>query len=374
MSLIVVDGGEFRFKRREDIRELTPPRSVVATDARIEFIELQHPGHPNNKAIFALGSSDQTSNVSNDDKLTLLELHEAKSDSESASAFVGNTVRKVAILYMLTKMDIHLILASLLEAQNGRTVPISQLLRVEGYPHYHKLSKCKGLDWNLIADVNGSDDDDMILVKLNDEKLLDYLLQKVDRTATHLKSHELSKLECGGTSSTFNGPSAGGGSSNAVRAKILDKEAERLAIQITSEYLPPRWKEKLAQARSWTLKQINATEAYRPESDSHLTESAAHDEQTTAKPLSWEEAHGYAIQLPSVDHLRFGTRQPSANGGVSTSSAASNASSSASADTSASKRLKPSSVPLTSAQKKIAQVKDKRGVQSISSFFGKKAE
>ena len=244
-------------------------------------------------------------------------------------------------------IDPNLFLLHLLEQERSRTVPLDQLLRVEGFPHYARIMECDGSSIESLADVQRTSESGMF-VRLNEDKCLNYLQKRIARVATHLFETSMDKVESLGTTDNFNGPS--GNVSSEQQAKLAQsvkrKEAERIALQLLFDYLSERWRYKLAEKFGWTVEKILSTEPFKGDST----------QQTIEKPeatLSWEEENGYLVPGgKTIDQMRFGTCPdlPSKAQGNQL------------------KKAKMTAVPLTSAQKKLAQV-NKKGIPSISSFF-----
>lgn len=271
----------------------------------------------------------------------------AESDT-GASAFVGDAVKKNGSIYLMVDIDVNLLLLALMEQERSRFIPLDQLLRVEGYSQFVELMRCDGLSLESISDVDSSDPS-LTLVRLNDEKALSYLLKRVDRTSKYLlNDQQVNAIEVGGTN-TFNGPSSSPLLAQAKlerRERAAAKEAQRIAMQLLFEFLNDRWRQVLASSRGWTVERILSAEPYQ-------SETPEDDDQTmSSKTLTWEEQNGYCVPgATTINDMRFGLRPDK--------------------QATDSKRIKQAQpAQQTLAQKKLAQVNTK-GMQSLSSFFGK---
>jgi hypothetical protein len=311
----------------------------VSEPGCVEFIKLRHPSNDGSQDSFALVRIDSSPKCQR-----LLELH--RTESDSVSCFVGNMVRKDGAIYALTDVDPNFFLLHLLEDQRSRTVPLDQLLRVDGFPFYAKLITCEGANISLLADVDDKTSSH-VLVRLNDQKCLKYLQRRIERVGEYLMRTETATMDSLGTSGNFNGPS---GSSNERQVQyavnVKRKEAERLALQLIFDYLPERWRAKLADELQWTVAKAISGESFKGESESS---KALKPE----APLTWEEENGYMVPGgETIDQMRFGTRPdlPKSQGREQ-------------------KKAKLATPPMTIAQKKLAQV-NKKGIPSITSFFG----
>jgi hypothetical protein len=272
----------------------------------------------------------------------LLELLKCDDANDATSAFVGNTVHRAGCLYLLVDVDINLILLDLLEKQRSAFVPIEQLLRVETFPHYTKFLLCPSLNAGLLADFYEPASAIRCVLRLNDEKALSYLKSKVRRTAKYLLTTAIDKMAFCGTTNSFN--NLGNGSQDESYDRVLFKESERIAIQLLLDYLPERWRQKLAEAFGWTVQRVMALEPYRGEANSSL--------EGPKREATWEEENGYiAPGAATLDAMRFGTKPDVADG------------------TTKRRRIEsyqPGAV--SAATKKLAQV-NRKGVPSIASFF-----
>lgn len=105
------------------------------------------------------------------------------SGSKYGSWFIEQKVVSDGLLYVASPMDPKFLLLPVLEKHGAAHFsPLEQILAAEADGLYMPLRTCQRLELHRMCDVNDQLGDDMILYRLNPEKVLTWLVSKVERT------------------------------------------------------------------------------------------------------------------------------------------------------------------------------------------------
>ncbi|XP_078379595.1 ribonuclease H2 subunit B-like isoform X1 [Oculina patagonica] len=233
---------------------------------------------------------------------------------EPRSWFVEDSVQKDGSLYVITPVDpLFLILPYLTKfSQKFRT--LEQLLLDEGHPSISRLTGCLTSEEILnICDIKG--DDDLQVYRLNNDKAIAWLKTKVEQTADCVSSSGV-HVSKGSQSATFVRSKR---HTDASRADYV-----RYAFGLVSDYLSSKWSESLKESIGITDEAQLSSPEGPPTKATKVTDEIP------------EAAEDYSKE--------FGKLNSKTDGGKA-------------------------NTKLTAAQKSLSKV-DKKGMKSISSFFG----
>jgi len=233
---------------------------------------------------------------------------------ETRSWFVEDSVQKDGGLYIITPVDpLFLILPYLTKfSQKFRT--LEQLLLDEGHPSISRLTGCLTSEETLnICDVKV--DDDLQVYRLNNDKVIAWLKAKVEQTADSVSSSGV-HVSKGSQSATFVRSKR---HTEATRADYV-----RYAFGLVSDYLSSQWSESVKESLSIT-----------------------------------DEAQLSSPEGPPTKRAKVADEIPEATEDYSKEFSKLNSKT----------ETDKINTKLTAAQKSLSKV-DKKGMKSISSFFG----
>lgn len=116
------------------------------------------------------------------------------SGSKFGSWFVEQRIVTDGRLFVASPLDPKFLLLPVLERHGAqRYSPLEQILAAETGGAYMPLRACRRLELHRICDVNDQLGDDMLLYRLNTEKTLIWLAQKVERTKKALIALEVAR-------------------------------------------------------------------------------------------------------------------------------------------------------------------------------------
>jgi len=245
-----------------------------------------------------------------------VQLYEVKAfQEEFHSWFIGQTVQRDGKLLYITPVDpIYLILPYLMKAGNeGRFQPMDQVVMDEEFPACSRLLSCTRCPASLHHITEEKDVGGLKFHRYSQEKTLDWLKKKVERTVKALRKSNISVGE-GVKSTTY----------MRVKEEALDEDYLRYAHGLISEYTS----EDLSKA---LLKHLQLPELTSPKKD---IEPPTKKRKLSDKPV--EAAEDYT-KFNSSDFARKPPKK------------------------------------MTAAQKSLAKV-DKTGMKSMSSFFSPKVK
>lgn len=226
-------------------------QTSIASDARkndnkevesdVDMISLPHPSN-----------GDSTKFIIYNNRL--LELQHMHREDSIHSWFVNQNVVEDGRVYVATNMDPLFIVLPLLRQHGANFSPLSQLMVSwqSNYEFCMKLLKIKNLDLELVCDVTKFDED-MILVRHNNEKVLKFLSDKLDKLKLHFEEMLRKKAKTvvfaagfmslsGGSSSNSSSGETGGTmnestSSSIEEEKALKQIAMLKAFDVIADYL-----------------------------------------------------------------------------------------------------------------------------------------
>ena len=184
----------------------------------------------------------------------LMEVQEAAPlDADPCSWFVDQTVQKDGTLFVASRVDPLFFLLPLLAKNGTRFSPLGQVVT----PQLH--AACTETRARAICEVNDKLGADMVLFKIDEEKVMGWLQRKVERLQRVLASREMKvRLECasGAAAADFQSLEA----ADSARAHedqkaegcegptdVALKEQLLTAVQLVCEYLDQGWSDKLLQ-------------------------------------------------------------------------------------------------------------------------------
>lgn len=166
-----------------------------------------------------------------------------------ASWFINQKVSSSSSFYMASKLDPRFLCLPYLEKYGSKFSPLDQIITLSELEGCSRIPLLSSSRWKLeeISDVKDLGDD-LILYRFNEEKTLEWLSQKVNRTAVHFMSkRQEKKLQ---NSTTFAGSFESSAQSSARSSNqstndstkcstILEPEKEDIlmAFQVVSDYL-----------------------------------------------------------------------------------------------------------------------------------------
>jgi len=233
---------------------------------------------------------------------------------EPRSWFVEDSVQKDGSLFVITPVDPLFLILPYLTKYSQKFRTLEQLLMDEGHPSVSMLTGCLTSDELLnICDIKG--DDDLQVYRLNNDKTIAWLKAKVEQTADSISSSGV-HVSKGSQSATFVRSRR---HTDATRVDYV-----RYAFGLVSDYLSSQWSESLKESLSIT------DEAQLSSPEGPPTKRAKVSDEI---PEATEDYSKEFSKLSSkTENEKTGTK-------------------------------------LTAAQKSLAKV-DKKGMKSISSFFG----
>ncbi|XP_034042852.1 ribonuclease H2 subunit B [Thalassophryne amazonica] len=181
------------------------------------FVRLKNPS-TDTASLYMLGKGD-------------LQLYEVKAfEEEFHSWFIGQTVQRDGKLLFITQMDpLYLILPYLVKSgKEGKFQPVSQLLMDEEFPACSRLLSCTSSSASLHHVTDEKEVGSLKFHRYSQEKTMNWLKKKVDRTVVALKKRNIS---------------VGGGvkSSTYIRVKseshCSEEDYLRYAHGLISEYI-----------------------------------------------------------------------------------------------------------------------------------------
>lgn len=226
------------------------------------------------------------------------------------------------------------------------------------------------MNFKLICNVDDCDPS-LVLVRLNDDFVLRWLKNKVEKLKNHFMETvpPVSQSRSEHVTSSDNGASVCGfvsltpvSQSTLEREKQqFEKECQRRALQLVVDYLPPlRWRDALVESYGLTLKSVLSSATV---SQQALLEVVPEEESKQAnKQTTWEEENGYVNMTAQSEHLKY-TRPAAIKKDDSFTGGGNNPP--------PSKKLKESSVPQSNALRKLAKT-NVSNIPQISTFFQKK--
>lgn len=237
-----------------------------------------------------------------------------KFTEEPRSWFIEDSVQKDGSLFVITPVDPLFLVLPYLTKYSQKFRTLDQLLLDDEHPPVCRLTGCLRSDEILnICDVKG--DDDLQVFRLNNDKTTAWLKAKVEQTANSLSQSGV-HVSKGSQSATF------------VRSRrhidATRSDFVRYAFGLVSEYLSLRWSERLKESLGIT-----------------------------------DEAQLSSPEEPPTKRAKVTDEIPEATEDYSKEFSKLN--SKTESDKTATK--------LTAAQKSLSKV-DKKGMKSISSFFG----
>lgn len=249
-------------------------------------------------------------------------------------------------MYLASKVDVRFLLLPFLEAKD-KYCPLDQLVpAVDGCDRF-PLAWADSWGLDDICDVNDSFGDDMLLFRLNREKLLAWLKSRVQATATVIAARRQymegrrnqMKVEGFNLSSNTDNSTA---SSNDQGSTLVTLADTRIALQIVGDYLSTSTLETLSQAYGVSASEVQAQKA------TPIVKRKADWEEV----LAIEQDRGASISMVGSVQARD-LKKPTA------------ASKAASA-------TKKTAVKKTASSSSKKLLPPGRGVQGIASFFSKK--
>ncbi|XP_073256562.1 ribonuclease H2 subunit B-like [Porites lutea] len=233
---------------------------------------------------------------------------------EPRSWFVEDSIQKDGSLYVITPVDPLFLILPYLTKFSQKFTTLEQLLVDEKHPCIGTLTGCISPDELLnICDVK--EDDDLQVYRLNNDKTIAWLKTKVEQTADSVPSSGV-HVSKGSQSATF------------VRSKrhsdVSRGDYVRYAFGLVSDYLSLQWSERLKESLSITDDaQLSSPEAP-PTKRAKVTDEI---------PEAMED---YSKEFSKLTSKKENNK---------------------------------TSKKLTAAQKSLSKV-DKKGMKSLSSFFG----
>lgn len=237
-----------------------------------------------------------------------------KFSEQPRSWFIDNHVLQDGSLYVVTRFDPLFMVLPFLKNSSSKFMTLDHILQDSEFQLIGKISKCITQDdLKLLCDVKG--EDDLIVCKLNDEKVISWLKTKVRQTKDRLQDLKVSAS--GAQASTF------------VRSKKARESTQedylRYAYGLLSDYISDYWSQKVKVALGIV---------------DELLESSG--EEPVSKKVKLDD--GVAGQ-PNEDYSNYFSKSKKSDQNAN--------------------------VKLTAAQKSLMKV-NKKGMKSISSFFGTK--
>ena len=112
-----------------------------------------------------------------------------------SSWFINQRVCSSQMIYMATKLDPRFLCLPFLEKSAGKFSPLDQIIYLE--EKYARFPFKRAGEWKMheMCDVNDKLGDDMILYRYNENKVVEWLKSKVDKTAGVLMSQRLAKAQ-----------------------------------------------------------------------------------------------------------------------------------------------------------------------------------
>jgi ribonuclease H2 subunit B len=166
-----------------------------------------------------------------------------------ASWFINQKVSSSSTFYMASKLDPRFLCLPFLEKYGSKYSPLDQIITLSDLEGCSRIPLLNSSKWKLeeISDVKDLGDD-LILYRFNEEKTLQWLNQKIDRTAAHFMSKRQSKKLQDNTlfAGTFelSAKSSARSSNHSINdstkcSTILEPEKVdiQMAFQVVSDYL-----------------------------------------------------------------------------------------------------------------------------------------
>eukprot|EP00752_Nemacystus_decipiens_P016423 g14680.t1 len=271
------------------------------------------------------------------DNLLELQVARPREPQELASFFVDQAVQQDGAVHMASRVDPLFLLLPVLCKHATKWCPLDQALAEGGCGSLRGL---RYLDANKLCDINDRMGPDDLLIRINEQSVLGWLSAKVERATKRFT--ELASGE-GGESRWAGGSAESGGFAKEFRAiaspldtsrdKEVKAECRQRALEAVCEYLGDEWATKLAEKFSTERGVLFGGKSTAPKKRKAVWEESAEADRNL------ELSHG--------------------SGGGSKAKAEA-----AAAATKAKQ-------PMSHAQRSLAKV-NKKGMKSISSFFGKK--
>ncbi|CAM9330606.1 unnamed protein product [Scytosiphon promiscuus] len=274
------------------------------------------------------------------DNLLELQVARPREPQELASFFVDQAVQQEGAVHTASRIDPLFLLLPVLAKHATRWCPLDQALAEGGCGSLRGL---RHLDANKLCDVNDRMGPDDLLIRINEDSVLSWLSGKVERATTRFMD-----LATKDGAQAESGWAAGGGASgegyagdfqtiatpiDARRRKEVEAECKNLALEAVCEYLGDDWATKLAEKFSTERAILFGGKSSAPKKRKAVWEESAETDRNL------ELSHG-------------------SGGGLKTKAEAVAAAAKA-------------KQPISHAQRSLAKV-NKKGMKSISSFFGKK--
>lgn len=199
----------------------------------------------------------------------ILELQVAKVASRAFNSFfIDQSVQSEGSLYIATRIDPMLLLLPLMEKRKAKWTRLEESLQEEGMGW---LLRCKHVKADTICDVNDQLGPDLLLYKLNEDKVMEWLQSKVTRVLTCLEKFSAGKASGSSFASGFSGAlqssnpvadeanateseetatthseeSTNGGSNSKIKVTCIRNLST--ALELVCEYLPPEWSERISE-------------------------------------------------------------------------------------------------------------------------------
>ncbi|CAM9798022.1 unnamed protein product [Ectocarpus fasciculatus] len=271
------------------------------------------------------------------DNLLELQVARPREPQELASFFIDQAVQQDGAVHAASRVDPLFLLLPVLAKHATRWCPLAQAMAEGGCGSLRGL---RHLDADKLCDVNDRMGPDDLLIRINEESVLAWLAAKVERATRRFT--ELA-TGGGGESGWVGGGAAAGGAGfardfqaiaapmDARRQKEVEAECKQRALEAVCEYLGDEWATKLAE-RFGTERGVLF---------------GGKSTATKKRKAVWEET-AEADRNLELSHGSGGGQK-------------------AKAEAAAAAKAK----PLSHAQRSLAKV-NKKGMKSISSFFGKK--
>lgn len=240
-----------------------------------------------------------------------------KFSEQPRSWFIDNHVLQDGCVYVVTRFDPLFMVLPFLKNSSSKFMTLDHILQDSDHQFIGKISKCITRDdLRLLCDVKG--EDDLVVCKLNDDKVIAWLKTKVEQTKDCLQNVSIISAS-GSQASTFIRSSKN--ARDCTQGDYL-----RYALGLLSDYISDYWSQKIRVA----LGIVNEL----------MESSGSSGEEPASKKVKLEND---VVGKPNEDYSNYFAKNKKSD--------------------------QNSNVKLSAAQKSLMKV-NKKGMKSISSFFG----
>ena len=256
---------------RNEVKSDNNAESLPATaSAEMRIVQLRCPSTQLAASyciVKASKNGSATSSLAESAAATIFEVNRAEASSarRPRSWFIDDHVQSDGALTISTPVDPAFILLDILSSnrnaeERSKYSPFSQIIErsMASFPHYrHLINAFPESAMASLCDVNSDYGPDMLLVRLNEDKVMRWMGKKVAAIAQVLRGCDEIAMRARGSAA------APGYEALAIKdknAKVDEGHIEKVACQVLFEYLSPEWQARLAEARKTSVSDIKSSE------------------------------------------------------------------------------------------------------------------